>query len=45
MELTKNSKIASLCDDFVYKYQKVENETVSELLTAIKQDVKTLLNL
>ena len=41
----KTAKLLHYGNDFVYKYQKVENETVGDLLTAIKQDVKTLLNL
>ena len=29
-------------DSFVYKYQKVTNETVGDLITAILEDVKIL---
>ena len=38
----RDARLLHYGDSFVYKYQKVTNETVGDLITAILEDVKIL---
>ena len=40
----RDARLLHYGDSFVYKYQKVTNETVGDLITAIIEDVKILVN-